>query len=165
MLFLRTARSIPLTIERRLEALGEYPIDLYQLHNPYSFSSLEAQLREMVSLVRSGKIQAIEGNGILEGARRPGATIIAYSPLAQGLLAGAYQDDPRRILDFPGIRKHLKAFRPEELERIRPLIEELSRIGAAHEATPAEVTLSWLINAHGDTVAAIPGATLTAQAA
>ncbi len=134
---LRTARSIPRTIGRRLEALGEYPIDLYQIHNPYSVSSLESQLREMAALRKAGKVRAIgvsnfsaeqmrrahrllagegielasnqvryslvhrdiEGNGVLEAARELGVTLIAYSPLAQGVLGGAYHEDPRRILE------------------------------------------------------------------
>jgi aryl-alcohol dehydrogenase-like predicted oxidoreductase len=202
MPFLRTARSIPRTIDRRREALGEYPIDLYQIHNPYSLSSIEAQLREMAGLARTGRIRAIgvsnfseeqmrrahhllaaegillasnqvrysllhreiESNGVLEAARELGVTIIAYSPLAQGLLAGAYHDDSQRIRERPGMRKHLKAFRPEELERTRPLIEELRRIAAAHETSPAEVALSWLLSAHGEAVVAIPGASSAEQA-
>lgn len=202
MPFLRTARSIPRTIGRRQEALGEYPIDLYQIHNPYSISSLPAQLREMTALAKAGQIRAIgvsnfsaeqmrlahrllaeegiplasnqvryslvhreiESNGVLEAARELEVTIIAYSPLAQGLLAGSYHEDPQRIRERPGLRKHLKAFRPGELERTRPLIEELRRIGAAHGASPAEVALSWLLNAHGQTVVAIPGASSSEQA-
>jgi len=202
MPFLRTARSITRTIDRRREALGEYPIDLYQIHNPYSLSSIEAQLREMAALAREGRIRAIgvsnfseeqmrrahrllaeegiplasnqvrysllhreiESNGVLEAARELDVTIIAYSPLAQGLLAGAYHDDPQRIRERPGMRKHLKAFRPEELERTRPLIEELRWIAAAHETSPAEVALSWLLSAHGEAVVTIPGASSAEQA-
>jgi aryl-alcohol dehydrogenase-like predicted oxidoreductase len=199
---LRTARSIPRTIDRRLEALGEYPIDLYQIHNPYSVSSLEAQLREMAALHKSGKIRAIgvsnfsaeqmrrahrlladegiplasnqvrynlvhrliEGNGVLEAARELGVTIIAYSPLAQGILGGAYHEDPHRIRERPGMRKRLRAFRPEHLEQTRALVEQLRRIGEAHGASPAEVALAWLIRAHEDAVVAIPGATSAEQA-
>lgn len=145
---LRTARTIPRTMDRRQqEALGEYPIDLYQIHNPYSVSSLEAQLREMTALSKAGKIRAI-----------------AYSPLAQGVLGGAYHEDPQRIRERPGMRKRLRAFRFEQLARMRPLIEELRRIGEAQRVTPAEVALSWLVSAHGDTVAAIPGASSAEQA-
>jgi aryl-alcohol dehydrogenase-like predicted oxidoreductase len=199
---LRTARSIPRTIDRRLEALGEYPIDLYQIHNPYSLSSLEAQLREMAALRKAGRIRAvgvsnfsaeqvrrahrllagegiplasnqvryslvdrdIEGNGVLEAARELGVTIIAYSPLAQGILGGVYHEDPRRIRERPGMRKRQRAFRPEQLEQTRPLIEQLRLIGGAHGASPAEVALAWLSRAHGDTVVAIPGASSAEQA-
>ena len=199
---LRTARSIPSTIGRRLEALGEYPIDLYQIHNPWSVSSLEAQLREMAALRKAGKVRAIgvsnfsaeqmqrahrllagegielasnqvrynlvhraiEINGVLEAARELGVTIIAYSPLAQGVLGGAYHEDPQRIRDRPGWRKRLKAFRPEQLALTRPLVEELHRIGEDHGVSPAEVALAWLIGAHGDAVVAIPGASSAEQA-
>jgi len=199
---LRTARSIPRTIDKRLEALGEYPIDLYQIHNPYSVSSLEAQLREMAALHKAGKVRAIgvsnfsaeqmrrahrqlagegiplasnqirynlvrrdiEGNGVLDAALELGVTIIAYSPLAQGVLGGAYHEDPQRIRERQGMRRRLRAFRPEQLAKTMPLIEQLRRIAEAHEVSPAEVALAWLIRAHGDTVVAIPGASSAEQA-
>ena len=44
------------------------------------------------------------------------------------------------------------------VEKSRPLIQALEEIAADHEATPTQVVLSWLINFHGDTVVAIPGA-------
>lgn len=34
----------------------------------------------------------------------------------------------------------------------------------AHGATPAQVALRWLLDSHGETVVAIPGATRVAQA-
>ena len=50
------------------------------------------------------------------------------------------------------------------LERTRPLVEELKRIGAAHQATPSQVALNWLVRFWGETVVAIPGASKPRQA-
>lgn len=55
----RTSSSITSTIDKRLECLGAETIDLYQIHNPYSFSSISSQMRAMASLVESGKVQNI----------------------------------------------------------------------------------------------------------
>ena len=44
------------------------------------------------------------------------------------------------------------------MERSRPLVEALEELSAEYGATPAQVALSWLVNAHGETVVAIPGA-------
>jgi aryl-alcohol dehydrogenase-like predicted oxidoreductase len=55
----RTAKSIIKTIDRRLSALGSFPIDLYQIHWPYSFSSAAAQMKAMAALVRQGKIRYV----------------------------------------------------------------------------------------------------------
>jgi aryl-alcohol dehydrogenase-like predicted oxidoreductase len=57
--FFRTARSIGLTIDERLRCLDPFPIDLYQVHNPYSFSSIEAEMNAMADLVEAGKIRAV----------------------------------------------------------------------------------------------------------
>ena len=101
----------------------------------------------------------IESNGVLAAAKELGITLIAYSPLAQGLLSGKFHDDPTLIRKSPGPRKFLPSFRAKGLERTRPLIEELRKIAAAHGATPSQVALNWLAHFHGDTVVVIPGAT------
>lgn len=101
----------------------------------------------------------IESNGVLTAAKELGITLIAYSPLAQGLLSGKFHDDPSLIQSRVGPRKFLPAFRASGLARSRPLIEELKKVAQAHRATPSQVALNWLVTFHGDTVVAIPGAT------
>lgn len=105
----------------------------------------------------------IEADGILDTARELGITIIAYSPLAQGILTGAFHRDPDRIRLRPGPRKWFPDFRASGLERTRPLVDALREIAGAHDATPAQVALAWLLQAHGDTVVVIPGATRVRQ--
>lgn len=56
---LRSAANIPRTIERRRSALTPYPIDLYQIHQPWSFSSPEAEMDAMADLVEAGRIGAV----------------------------------------------------------------------------------------------------------
>ena len=106
----------------------------------------------------------IETNGVLAAARELGITIIAYSPLAQGVLSGKFHRDPDLIRTRSGPRKWMGAFRRRGLERSRPLVAALEEIAAAHGATPSQVALNWLVNAHGETVVVIPGATSAAQA-
>lgn len=108
--------------------------------------------------------RCIESNGVLDAARELGVTIIAWSPLAQGLLTGKFHRDPDLVRSRPGPRKWLAGFRHRGLERSRPLVEALEEIATAHAATPAQVALRWLVDSHGETVVAIPGATHVAQA-
>lgn len=56
---LRTAGNIGRTIDRRLHHLDGYPITLYQVHLPWSFSSPEAEMAAMAGLVEAGKIHAV----------------------------------------------------------------------------------------------------------
>jgi aryl-alcohol dehydrogenase-like predicted oxidoreductase len=97
----------------------------------------------------------IEKSGLLAAAKELGVTIIAYSPLEQGLLSGKFHDDPSLVAKT-GVRRFTPAFR--NLEKSRPLIDLLKEIAKAHGATPSQVALAWMIGFHGDTVVAIPGA-------
>ncbi|MDZ7777000.1 MAG: aldo/keto reductase [Bacteroidales bacterium] len=106
----------------------------------------------------------IERNKVLETAKELGIAIIAYSPLAQGVLTGKYHDDPEAIKAKKGFRKSMPTFKHSKLEKSRPLINTLKAIATRHEATAAQVALSWLINFHGRHVFAIPGASNARQA-
>jgi len=55
----RTARNIPRTIDARIECLAPLKIDLYQIHTPQAFSSVEAQMDAMAGLVKEGKIRCV----------------------------------------------------------------------------------------------------------
>lgn len=83
-----------------------------------------------------------ETNGVLDACRDLGVTLIAYSPIAQGLLTGKYTpgNKPSGML-----RRFGSAFRESNLRRVEPVVEILREVGAAHERQPAQVALNWLI--------------------
>jgi aryl-alcohol dehydrogenase-like predicted oxidoreductase len=106
----------------------------------------------------------IESNGILETAKEHNISIIAYSPLAQGILTGKFHDNPALLNNKIGIRRYLPQFKKNYLDKTRPLIDLLKSIADNHQVSPAQVALNWLIKFHGETVVAIPGASKTEQA-
>lgn len=55
----RTAGSITQTIDQRQSTLDGYSIDNYMVHQPWSFSSPEAEMDAMARLVEAGKIRSI----------------------------------------------------------------------------------------------------------
>jgi aryl-alcohol dehydrogenase-like predicted oxidoreductase len=55
----RTAGNIPQTINDRLRFLDGFPVDLYYIHQPYSFSSPAAEMNAMADLVEAGKIRSV----------------------------------------------------------------------------------------------------------
>lgn len=57
--FLRTAGNIPHTIKDRLHNLDGFSIANYMIHQPYSFSSPEAEMNAMANLVEAGKIRSV----------------------------------------------------------------------------------------------------------
>jgi aryl-alcohol dehydrogenase-like predicted oxidoreductase len=91
-------------------------------------------------------------------ARSEGRIVIAYSPLAQGLLGGRYDVNNR---PSGAIRRANPLFLPENLERATTLIEALREIAKTHQCKPAQVALAWVIR-HGNVVA-IPGASSLEQ--
>jgi aryl-alcohol dehydrogenase-like predicted oxidoreductase len=102
----------------------------------------------------------IETNGVLETAKGLGITIIAYTPLANGLLSGKYHLHPE-LVQGGGMRK---ALLKRDLERTRPLINAMNEIASRYQVTIAQVALNWVINFKGDVVVTIPGATKANQA-
>ncbi|MCD2188790.1 aldo/keto reductase [Actinomycetospora soli] len=95
---------------------------------------------------------------LLPYAAEAGRAIIAYSPLAQGLLSGKFDADHRPA---NRVRQINPLFLPESLRRAQPLIDVLREVAAAHDATPSQVALAWTI--HRPEVVAIPGASSVAQ--
>ncbi len=199
----RRSSSIARTIGDRLAGLAPFPIDLFQIHNPLSFSSIESQAEAMARLVEEKKFRFVgvsnfsrrqmerahralagfglplvsnqvryslldrssEKNGVLEAAVDMGIGIIAYSPLAQGILSGKFHDDPGLVRRTPGFRRFMPAFRRRGLAKSQPVVEALRRIAPEYGATATQVALNWLIVSHGETVTAIPGATKPGQVA
>jgi aryl-alcohol dehydrogenase-like predicted oxidoreductase len=103
----------------------------------------------------------IEKDGTLELAKELGVTIIAYTPLANGLLSGKYHKDPGLIDKTRGFYKsRIK----RNIERTRALIDEMEAIANNHQASISQVALNWLINFSGEIVVTIPGATKAQQA-
>jgi aryl-alcohol dehydrogenase-like predicted oxidoreductase len=100
----------------------------------------------------------IESNGVMDMAKKLGVSIIAYSPLAQGLVTGKFHDNPE-LLGNVGLRKYNPQFKTEGLKKSQPVIMLLKELAIKYNVTPSQVALNWLIHFHGDTVVAIPGAT------
>ena len=192
----RFASNISKTINKRISALEPYPIDLYQVHQPFGFSGEKSEMEAMAELVNRKLIKAvgvsnfnarkmknswetlqksgiplasnqvryslldrkIESNGVMDLAKKLGITIIAYSPLAQGLVTGKFHDNPE-LLNNIGFRKYSSQFKPEGLEKSRPVVILVKELAVKYNVTPSQVALNWLIHYNGDTVVAIPGAT------
>lgn len=198
----RFASNIISTIDERLKYLDPFPIDLYQVHQPWSFSSATKEMDAMAKLVQDGKIKhvgvsnfsakqmriawealqkydislfsnqirfslldrSIESNGVLETAKHLGIKIVAYSPLAQGLINGKFHDNTELIKNI-GFRRYSSPFGKKSIEKSRPVIDIVKKLALKYEKTPSQIALNWVIRFHGDTIWAIPGASKPEHAA
>lgn len=98
----------------------------------------------------------IEKNGLLDYCQENEITVIAYSPLAKGMVTGKYSPDNPP----PGPRKRM--YPPEKLQQAQPLLSLLREIGNNYSKSPAQVALNWTI-CKG--TVPIPGAKNAKQAA
>jgi aryl-alcohol dehydrogenase-like predicted oxidoreductase len=90
-------------------------------------------------------------------AERENRLVIAYSPLAQGLLGGRYGVDRRP----GGVRAVNPLFGTENLRRVAPLLDLVRDVAATHHVPPAQIALAWLVRL--PRVVVIPGASSVEQ--
>ncbi|KIC50180.1 hypothetical protein RA29_09030 [Tateyamaria sp. ANG-S1] len=104
-----------------------------------------------------------------------GGGLMAWSPLAGGLLSGKY--DPEKLEDGEGRLSEGGDFLGIDTATARKMIETLGEIAKAHDAHPATVALAWLLAqdrshnvifgaskiSHMDAALAAPGLNLTSD--
>ena len=109
-------------MERALKGLAKY-------HIPLASNQVEYNLLE----------RKIERNGMLDRCKQTGVRLIAYSPLAMGLLTGKYSLETPP----PGARGRKYA---ANLKELPSLIALMTEIGKNHKnKTPNQVALNWII--------------------
>jgi pyridoxine 4-dehydrogenase len=116
------------------------PRRLHQVHQRLARRGLRLRsLQVQCSLLAP---EAIAAEGVAPVCRDLGIDLLAYSPLALGLLAHAPGEGPALARGPRGLL--FRRLRP----RIQPLLETVARIAGAHDAPMAAVAINWC-RAHG----------------
>lgn len=100
--------------------------------------------------------RAPEENGVKAACNDLGITLIAYSPIGQGVLSGKYTSEN------PPSGPRGQIYNKDFLTRVKPLLDQLKTIGEKYGKTSIQVALNWLM-AQGNVVP-IPGAKTPEQA-
>jgi aryl-alcohol dehydrogenase-like predicted oxidoreductase len=178
--------SVRAAVEGSLTRLGTDHIDLYYQHRVDPATPIEDTIGTMAELVAEGKIRylglseawvdnirrahavhpiaALQSEyslwtrdpeqEVLPVLRELGIGFVPYSPLGRGFLTGQIQSlDTIADGDF---RKSNPRFEGENFEHNLRVADEVRQIAAEAGATPAQVSLAWLL-AQGDDFAPIPG--------
>ncbi len=142
---------------QRVGLVSEVGVSNYSLER---WSAAERALgsRVLSNQVRYNLVDRSPERDLLPFAESTGHVVIAYSPLAQGLLSGKYDRGHRPA---NRLRAASPLFLPENLDRAAGLIATLRDVADAHSATPAQIALAWVI--HRPAVVAIPGASSVEQ--
>jgi aryl-alcohol dehydrogenase-like predicted oxidoreductase len=83
---------------------------------------------------------------ILPWAGRQGIGVIAYSPMASGLLTGAMTRERIEQLPADDWRRNHRDYQEPRLSRNLRLVRLLKAIGAHHGRAPAEVAVAWVLH-------------------
>jgi aryl-alcohol dehydrogenase-like predicted oxidoreductase/predicted kinase len=155
------AKSIRANCEASLASLGGLPIDLFLLHAPDPRTPWRTSLRALAALADEGLVRRV---GVSNVNRRQLDEALELAPIAAVEVALSLVDDHavrEGIVDRCSERDvvvvaHSPLGGPN---RIRALArsDPLAQIAAAHQASPAEVALAWLLGL-SPTLIAIPGA-------
>jgi aryl-alcohol dehydrogenase-like predicted oxidoreductase len=142
---------------QRVGLVGEVGVSNYSLDR---WRAAETALgsRVLSNQVQYSLVTRSPERDLLPFAETTDHVVIAYSPLAQGLLSGRYDRDHRPA---NRLRTASPLFLPENLDRAGDLIATLRVVADAHSATPAQIALAWVI--HRPAVVAIPGASSVEQ--
>ena len=83
-----------------------------------------------------------ERNGVLDACREAGVTVVAYSPLAQGLLTGKYTAPGAAAPSGP----RAAVFTPARLAGVEALLAVMREIGDGRGGkTPGQIAINWLL--------------------
>jgi aryl-alcohol dehydrogenase-like predicted oxidoreductase len=91
--------------------------------------------------------------GNIQACREFGMGFMAYSPLGRGFFAGAVHN----VNDIPNDdnRRNHPRFQPENIKHNLKLLAEFEAMAKEKSATPAQLTLAWLM-AQGNDIIPIP---------
>ncbi|MCA9718245.1 MAG: aldo/keto reductase, partial [Myxococcales bacterium] len=122
-----------------------------------------ASLQTPYSMIRREFENGLRDVVAPRGADGPAAQrvgVLAYEPLARGLLSGKFRAPPR----FPDtdLRARDHRFQEPAFSRIRPLVRALELVGQRVDVPPAALAIAWVCTRPGVSVA-IAGAKRPAQ--
>lgn len=166
-------------IERSLKRLKTDVIDLYQTHWQDDATPIEERMGALEALKKEGKIRAIGVSNAspeqIDTYRRFGQVdsdqekysmldremektnlpkcaeeniaFLAYSPMSQGLLTGKI--DPDREYPEGDQRRHKDRFKPENVRKVRAMLEPMQAISGRHDVSLAQLTMAWTLAQRG----------------
>ena len=173
-------------VDESLARLQTDHIDLYYMHRRDSAVPIEESMGAMAELVAAGKIGSVGLSemsaetlrlahavhpvaavqteyslwtrnpeiAVLEACRELGVAFVAFSPVGRGALAGGVQ--AMNELPDSDIRRYMPRFLTDNWAHNLALIEDFNTIAAREGATPAQLSLAWVLS-RGEHIVAIPG--------
>ncbi len=83
----------------------------------------------------------VERDGILELCKKNGVSLLAYSPMRNGLLTGKI--DPDRKFGEGDLRNGDPKFTPDNIRKVNAALSELTPIARKYDLTPGQLIIAW----------------------
>ena len=80
---------------------------------------------------------------VLPACKTLGVGFVPFSPLGAGFLSGKYTSKDKYTGD--DVRRVITRFSRENMEANQPLLDLLNRFAAEKDATPAQISLAWML--------------------
>ena len=93
---------------------------------------------------------------IFDTCKELGVTYVAFSPMANGALTGVYKSNKEFKNDGSDFRVNMPQYSDEGIRKTNELLEVVNEIADKHNATPAQISLAWMICKY-DFIIPIPG--------
>lgn len=135
------ATLLQLKDEGKIRAIGVSNAAPSEMEEYLSKGDLDSD-QELYSMLKRGT-----EDENLPFCRERGISVLAYSPLSNGLLTGKI--GPDREFGEGDLRRDNPRFAPENLRKIQELIESFQPVLDAHDITPAQLAIAWTINQPG----------------
>ena len=136
--------------EGKVRAIGLSEVSAATIRKAHRVHPLTAVQTEYSLWTRNPEV------AVLDACRQLGITLVAFSPLGRGFLAGSLKD----VASLPpkDIRLAMPRFQGEHFERNLGLLGGLAAIAKEQRVTMAQLVLAWLL-AQGNEIVPIPGTT------
>ena len=136
--------------EGKVRAIGLSEVSAATIRKAHGVHPLTAVQTEYSLWTRNPEV------AVLDACRELGITLVAFSPLGRGFLAGSLKD----VTSLPpkDIRLAMPRFQGEHFERNLGLLGGLAAIAKEQRVTMAQLVLAWLL-AQGNEIVPIPGTT------
>ncbi|MCD7949757.1 MAG: aldo/keto reductase [Erysipelotrichaceae bacterium] len=93
---------------------------------------------------------------IFKACEELGITYVAFSPMANGALTGAYKSNKDFGNDKQDFRGRMPQYSEEGIKQTNEIVAFLEDLANKHNATTTQISLAWMINKH-DYILPIPG--------
>jgi aryl-alcohol dehydrogenase-like predicted oxidoreductase len=126
--------------EGKVRRIGISNFNVTQIKRAEKFAPVTS-LQPPYSLIR----RSVEKE-ILPYCKQQGIGVIAYAPMASGLLTGAMTRERAAALPADDFRSKNPEFREPRLSGNLELVERFRKVGARHGRNPGEVAIAWVLS-------------------